>query len=387
MNEKSHKGNRVRKLLAVLIAFLIWFYVGNIENPIITKTLQVPIRLINISDELHALSYEEQLTLVIEGRSKRVQSITADDFKAEVDLSKASIGENTLQVLVSSPSGIKILKQQPNQVSVELRRLDEKEVLVKYHYHGQLKSGLKVEGEPRLSVNKVKVYGSREIVSQVNFAAIDIDLETLKESVVIKRPLIFYDDVGNIIASRALKASSSEIEASINVVSEKIKKVPVRLNLESTLPEGYKIDNISYNVKEVSLYGDEKTLENTKEIFTKPIVFDTFKTSQKLTVDLDIPEGLKLSSPEINSIVVDILLSSYKNDLETIVLPINVIGDSKFSKVQMASEIVEVSYHEGKKPTEAQIDISNLTYGKHEVLVTINGNGTLKTNKVMVTIE
>lgn len=388
MIEFINKGNRMRKILAVFIAFLIWFYVGSIENPIAIKSLQVPIELVNLSQHYQGIPYDSQISLVVEGRSKKLQSLTAADIKAELNLSNVHIGDNYLDVIIKTPNGIKVIRKQPNQILVNVRRLNEKVVPVTYNYHGQLKAGIKLDGVPTLSIDQVKIFGSNELLSSIDSAAIDIDLDNLKDSIVIKRPLVFYDSAGNIISNRDLKSSVNEVEASIKVISEKKKRVPVKIALNGEMPKGYNIDDLSYERKEVYIYGEASVLNNISEIFTKPISLAKIKETQTLEVDLDIPAGINVSDSQTIAVTLEVSKEGEdKNSSEPLVLPIKIIGQTKSKIVTLSKEEVEVYYDEGKKPTEALVDVSDLEIGNYELKLDLNGDGTIKDSMVTVTIE
>lgn len=388
MIEFINKGNRMRKILAVFIAFLIWFYVGSIENPIAIKSLQVPIELVNLSQHYQGIPYDSQISLVVEGRSKKLQSLTAADIKAELNLSNVHIGDNYLDVIIKTPNGIKVIRKQPNQILVNVRRLNEKVVPVTYNYHGQLKAGIKLDGVPTLSIDQVKIFGSNELLSSIDSAAIDIDLDNLKDSIVIKRPLVFYDSAGNIISNRDLKSSVNEVEASIKVISEKKKRVPVKIALNGEIPKGYNIDDLSYEHKEVYIYGEASVLNNISEIFTKPISLAKIKETQTLEVDLDIPAGINVSDSQTIAVTLEVSKEGEdKNSSELLVLPIKIIGQTKSKIVTLSKEEVEVYYDEGKKPTEALVDVSDLEIGNYELKLDLNGDGTIKDSMVTVTIE
>lgn len=388
MIEFINKGNRMRKVLAVFIAFLIWFYVGSIENPIAIKSLQVPIELVNLSQHYQGIPYDSQISLVVEGRSKKLQSLTAADIKAELNLSNVHIGDNYLDVIIKTPNGIKVIRKQPNQILVNVRRLNEKVVPVTYNYHGQLKAGIKLDGVPTLSIDQVKIFGSNELLSSIDSAAIDIDLDNLKDSIVIRRPLVFYDSAGNIISNRDLKSSVNEVEASIKVISEKKKRVPVKIALNGEMPKGYNIDDLSYERKEVYIYGEASVLNNISEIFTKPISLAKIKETQTLEVDLDISAGINVSDSQTIAVTLEVSKEGEdKNSSEPLVLPIKIIGQTKSKIVTLSKEEVEVYYDEGKKPTEALVDVSDLEIGNYELKLDLNGDGTIKDSMVTVTIE
>lgn len=382
------KENRLRQVLSVCIALLIWFYVANIENPVSTKSIQIPIELINLPNHYQGTPYENQINLIVEGRSKKLQSITSADFKAEVDLSKVHLGENLLDISIKMPTGLKILKKHPNQAMVDIKKLTEKEVAVSYQLHGELKTGLKLNGEPKLAVNNVIVYGSTDNTDSIASAVIDIDLESIKDSVVLKRPIVFYDRFGNILSGRNIKASLSEIAVEINISSESSKKVPIKLALVGAAPNNYLIDDLSYDVKEVILFGEAKVIEPVKEVLTKPISWSELTKLKTLTVELNLPEGVKTTSKVFLTVSLNTTLDSETKALsENLVLPIKLVGKRESNNISLSQEEVKLTFSGGKKPTEASVDVNGLEAGQHELAISINGSGILENDKVIVSIE
>ena len=93
---KSQKNNMWMKILSVVIAVLIWLFVANTNDPVITKRFySIPVRVTN-EDALtkRGYAYEildgEEVNITVKGKSSIVRSMGITDFQAVADFSKLS---------------------------------------------------------------------------------------------------------------------------------------------------------------------------------------------------------------------------------------------------------------------------------------------------------
>ena len=93
---KSQKNNMWMKILSVVIAVLIWLFVANTNDPVITKRFySIPVKITN-EDALtkRGYAYEildgEEVNITVKGKSSIVRSMGITDFQAVADFSKLS---------------------------------------------------------------------------------------------------------------------------------------------------------------------------------------------------------------------------------------------------------------------------------------------------------
>ncbi|MDE7367731.1 MAG: hypothetical protein K2N24_10280, partial [Lachnospiraceae bacterium] len=95
--------------MAVLIAFLVWFLVANIEDYSISKTITgIPVAILNeeaitSQDMVYEIVQGRTVDIKVEGRRSVVEKLTIDDFTASADLSELSI-TNSVQISVDAVS-------------------------------------------------------------------------------------------------------------------------------------------------------------------------------------------------------------------------------------------------------------------------------------------
>ena len=106
MKEKILK-NWGLKLMAVLIAFLVWFLVANIEDYTVTKAITgIPVEILNENaitgqDMVYDIVQGKTVDIKVDGRRSVVEKLTAEDFTASADLSELSI-TNSVQITVDA---------------------------------------------------------------------------------------------------------------------------------------------------------------------------------------------------------------------------------------------------------------------------------------------
>ena len=116
MDKKSNKKIIVQ-FVCFILSFALWLYINNVENPVKDSTIgSVPVEIVNsesLKNSNLSLLEEEEYTVDvnISGPSNQIYTISKEDFKLKVDLSKYALkqGENIIPVeVVDYPEGINI---------------------------------------------------------------------------------------------------------------------------------------------------------------------------------------------------------------------------------------------------------------------------------------
>ncbi len=124
--------NWLPKLIALVIAILLWLYINYEQLP--GKYFSVPLEVRNIPKGMAiAQSYNNTVTVKIKGPGDVIQSINAKYFKASLNLTHAVIGENRFPVEVKLTRNIKrirIVSSKPEEIKINLDKSILKELPV-----------------------------------------------------------------------------------------------------------------------------------------------------------------------------------------------------------------------------------------------------------------
>ena len=304
MSKTREKGNLPRKVVSILIALLIWSYVGSIENPTVTRVIQVPISVENLHTSYGLKLKEGQVSLTVIGRNRQLQSLTSADFSATVDMQSAHIGENYITPTVKSPVGVKVQRMFPEKITISVRPLESKKVPLNLITKGNLQEGLRFEERPSLPIDEITVYASSDVLDVVNQGVVELDLAKYTTKTTVELPIVFLDSYGNVISSQDIKVNESSVKVDLSIIQESSKELPIDVVFSGELPKGYVLGDIILNKSSIVVYGEEKVLSKIQKISTKKIKLNELEDTTVMAVDLDLP--IELAIKDVKPIEVTI---------------------------------------------------------------------------------
>lgn len=107
-------NNWLAKLLALLLALLLWSFVSNIQKTISQRNLTINISPLVPNSQV-AKGIPDTVEIVVSGNSQRIARLRAEEISAVLDL-LGDKGKFKKDVYVSVPSGISLLKVTPREV-------------------------------------------------------------------------------------------------------------------------------------------------------------------------------------------------------------------------------------------------------------------------------
>ncbi len=300
MKEKILK-NWGLKLMAVLLAFLVWFLVANIEDYTVTKTITgIPVEILNenaITDQdmVYDIVQGKTVDVKVEGRRSVVEKLTAEDFTASADLSELSI-TNSVQIAVDATSSavrkevaISIVD---SMMKVAIEERGEKKLPISVVTSGQTQEGYAVVSTAA-TPNMVTVSGAASLVKDVKTVQVAIDVEGLNTSITTSGELVLLDADGEKVDPEKLSLSLTSV--AVNISIQKTKEVPIKVTPVGTVAEGYSISgDIEYQPTTILIAGDAADLRNVNEINIGDIDVTDKNANYEVTVDIEdyLPTGI-----------------------------------------------------------------------------------------------
>lgn len=291
---KSIADNRGLFALSVVLAFTIWIFVTDSENPTETHDLgfAVPVEAVNVPDDV-ALADDIQAVRVRVTAPKDVfDNLSVSNFTATVDLTGYGVGEN-LDVpvdlkLEDAPSSVRIERITPEGVTVTLAQLTSKSVPVDIVVTGTLPSGYTMNNPEHEET--VLVSGPQVEVEKVDKATATIDITGRTESVNQSIRLSPRESRGFFVQRVNLDPDTIDVSIDIQQI-EFTRSIAVQVVTEGTVADGYNVAAISVDPPAVVVRGDESFISNVFAIDTQPIDIDNKNETIEQTVSLDLPSG------------------------------------------------------------------------------------------------
>jgi YbbR domain-containing protein len=294
---RSVRDNSGLAVVSVALAFGLWILVTDAENPTRTRLLpdNVPVTAVNVGPDVVVENDLVSVEVEVSVEEHVFESLTADDFRAEVNVEGLGVGQYDLPVEVepeTSRGGLRVEEVRPARIRVNLAALVSKDVPVVLDVIGAPPEGYEVS-DPGTDDAAVRVSGPRSRVDLVTqaYAAIDVTARTdsLEQSIRLEPR----DDNGNPVEGVTLEPGITNVSVEITQVVYS-KAVVVEPVIEGVPAEGFTVVSVSVRPVSVIVSGDADFIAQVQTIRTEPVDVGGEDSEVVTSVDLDLsalPEG------------------------------------------------------------------------------------------------
>lgn len=347
--DKSKTREIALRIVSVLIALALWIYVASIDNPTTsTVVTNIPVTLVNTSalsqSNYILVSYQNSISLNIEGRKKDILSVKPGDFKAEANLASdyRVKGQNPVLVVIKGwPKDIKI-PNQPLYINVELDEMVQKSFPVTVQVDGAPKSGY-ANLAATVKPTEVLIKGASSIIDRVNSVVVKPDIKNASSDLNVSLPVQILDKSGKPVydvVDTAPKVDISPKMVDVTVPIQRSKDVPVNIITTGKLPAGVFKKDITANPSKVTIVGPEAAVNGVNYIDTAPVSLDGVTLSTARQVKLDIPQGVTVSG---NIQAVNVNINVETNISKTLSVPVNFINLPDGLKAEPLTNTISVT--------------------------------------------
>jgi len=312
--------NNNLKVLAVIIALILWMYVMTEQNPQVTHVFRdVPITYQNLDNNKLALrdtNQELAVDVTVKARRSIIANIDKSDIKCILNLKGRMEGENLIPVVVKLPEGLELIDVKPREIVVYLDAVIEEQFPVRVQLQGVPAHGYAAL-DPIIKQKEVVVKGARSKVNSVKTVAVQIDITGESRDVMGTYPVRVFNGNGKVIEGLTFRPEA--IEVVVPIVFKR--DLPVKLDLSGTPAPGYLISNITIEPQTITVTGNKDLLEKIDSIKTAPIDVTGIKKDFAGEVSVILPKGVELLDKEDNNVKVEIhvekeaqkTITTYKN--------------------------------------------------------------------------
>ena len=278
------------KLLAVLLGFLVWLLVLNIDDSAVTKTISnVPINLVNTDaitsrNQLFTITSGDTVDVVVKGRKSIISDLDASDFKAVADMSKISI-TNAVPVTVSAVNnsiGKKVsITVVDNVMSVELENEKTVSIPVTVVTTGEVAKGYTVGNSV---ANLITIKGAASVVSSIDRAEVTVNTSNAKDDITTNCTPEFVTADGEKISDKTL--SYDEISVAVTVPVYKTKNIPVKISVKGEPDDSYAVASITYVPETIDIGGDAAVIKDINSLEINDVDISGCTSDVETTLDV-----------------------------------------------------------------------------------------------------
>ena len=287
--------NLLKKLIALIVAFIMWVLVMADQDPAINGSYTVPLTISNAPYEMIAVCDEK--VIKIETRAPRSYFVKydANAFRVYANLDGLEEGNHKIMPQVVMPQGFELLGTFPEKVDVKLDPLIELQMPLELTISGSIDPNSAIKGISQ-SMEFVTVVGPKSFVEQTAKIYGNVNLTGNTSSFEMQIPMRAVDDKGNIIPN--VRVVPSVVTVSIDIENG-IKKKIVPVIPELTAPEGWELTKINVEPAQIEISGSESIVNSIVTIKTEPFAVQTGQRIFKGTLGLVVSEGMLTKFSEV----------------------------------------------------------------------------------------
>ncbi len=257
---------------AILLGIITWFLVLNSTNPTETRTMEVPLDVLNqrapyeIGLNERDSDVPDKITVKATGRADILGNLSVNDFYAAIDYKQIEgPGITTLQIEEPKCSrlGVKIEDYYPKSIDVKFNKVSQRNLNVQVEYNETLLSDgfefISVVPEPET----IQIYGFDSDIEQIDCIKVFLNDSLTEKSIDSDKTGSF---LGHYILKSGEDATAEYDTEKITVKIQVAKRVPLVYKITGKPDKAcyYESDKISHET--VLLRGSAASLRNISEI-------------------------------------------------------------------------------------------------------------------------
>ena len=304
MGKKILNSRWLYAVLSVLLAFVLWLYVGQDANPEVTNTMS---RVQVVFSGLESL--EERGLMISQGAEQTVslriratrdvwRRLNQGDTTITIDVSGITEpGEQSVAITtrninfprsITSMDAVDVQYTSPGAVEFTVSRWASREVPVQGTFSGSVADGYQRE-DFSFAPETVTVSGQEELVNQVDHALVTVSQEDMSATYQENCTYILVDAEGEPIAAETLETNPETVLATLPIVQLKEVELTVDVIPGGGAAEGDSNVTVDIEPKTITISGEAADLAELDSISLGEIdlsrVFGTM--TQQMPIDVD----------------------------------------------------------------------------------------------------
>ena len=290
------KRNWPAKLLSLLAAIVMWFFIMRDQNPVMEVTYIIPVQVQNLNSGYIIEDAPDVVRVVLAGPRDTIMSMKSDNLRAYIDASGVKPGQNNVTINFTPPAGMNLVEVKPDNITINVDEYAEKTIPVEIVPIGKfsddiaLKSVTIVPKEVTVSGRKQQVNAVSKVVMKVNVAG-----QTKNFSAV--STLEAWDMAGNVLDVH-INPNQGQAQYELNLL-RKEKAVPITVPTVGTVAEGYEVKSTSATPTQLTVTGREEMSDSVTEIQTELIDVSGATETVQGNYNLVLPNGVNSNTTTV----------------------------------------------------------------------------------------
>ena len=319
--EKRLMNNIGLKILAFLVAFILWILVVNIDDPVTHKTFSdIPVSVIN--EEVLAKAQQPQTYQIVDNTQAVDVTVTAkrktlSKIKERDIIAVADIKELTLDTQIPIDITINGFEERydnaqanPRNLQIKLEDEETKRFPIVPTTTGTVRDGF-VLGDIQAMPEKVSIRGPKSVIAEISRVEASVSVSGLSKDAILDSELVLYDSNNNIIDQNLLSNNLGTEGVGVSVQILNTKSIPLEFDTSRIeAARGYEFTGITYEPQTIQISGEREEMSNISSLRVPASALDVSdireKTEKVIDVSEYLPDNIRLADENAGSVVVTI---------------------------------------------------------------------------------
>ena len=309
------------KILAFLVAFMLWIMVVNIDDPVTHKTFSdIPVSVIN--EEVLAKAQQPQTYQIVDNTQAVDVTVTAkrktlSKIKERDIIAVADIKELTLDTQIPIDITINGFEERydnaqanPRNLQIKLEDEETKRFPIVPTTTGTVRDGF-VLGDIQAMPEKVSIRGPKSVIAEISRVEASVSVSGLSKDAILDSELVLYDSNNNIIDQNLLSNNLGTEGVGVSVQILNTKSIPLEFDTSRIeAARGYEFTGITYEPQTIQISGEREEMSNISSLRVPASALDVSdireKTEKVIDVSEYLPDNIRLADENAGSVVVTI---------------------------------------------------------------------------------
>jgi YbbR domain-containing protein len=371
------------KILAVILAAILWLVINNAENPIITeKFYDIPVRKLNeqaikSNNQEYEVLEGDKVDITFTARRTIAENLKESNFLVTADLAKVT-DMNTVTIDISCPGyeDKVIIKKSSHQVMrISREEVAKLRAFVKVRIKGEPAEGFYVA--KKTSNTMVTVSGPKSKIEKIEEIIAEVDVTDQTQTYQTYEYVKVYNTEGEEIDKSNLTFSQEAVP--INIEIYPTKNVDIVVTTEGKPADGYFMTDYEIGPNKVEIAGKEEQLKNINSL---NVVVNIEGATENIQREIDLSDFLEKDLILVDDETALVNITIEKEETKRISIRVDDIGIKNkpdlSAKIQNTGSIsLELSGPRSElnnitsKMLKPFIDLYQYTYGSYEVKLQI----------------
>ena len=309
------------KILAFLVAFMLWIMVVNIDDPVTHKTFSdIPVSVIN--EEVLAKAQQPQTYQIVDNTQAVDVTVTAkrktlSKIKERDIIAVADIKELTLDTQIPIDITINGFEERydnaqanPRNLQIKLEDEETKRFPIVPTTTGTVRDGF-VLGDIQAMPEKVSIRGPKSVIAEISRVEASVSVSGLSKDAILDSELVLYDSNNNIIDQNLLSNNLGTEGVGVSVQILNTKSIPLEFDTSRIeAARGYEFTGITHEPQTIQISGEREEMSNISSLRVPASALDVSdireKTEKVIDVSEYLPDNIRLADENAGSVVVTI---------------------------------------------------------------------------------